>query len=90
MREDEIQSFFEANRIGDLLFYNETLMKKYGQPHKIPSAIARRSKTQTRNLLTIKKKLQDHIERKGYTLDEFIAVIDKNGNKEISVSEFEA
>lgn len=40
--------------------------------------------------MAIKKKLQDHIERKSYTLEEFIAVVDKNGNKEISVAEFEA
>ena len=43
VREDEIQKFFEANAIGSLLFYKETLMSKYGKPHKIPSAVAKRS-----------------------------------------------
>ena len=43
VREDEIVKFFDTHCIGNFLFFKECLMKKYGKPHKIPSAMARRS-----------------------------------------------
>ena len=43
VREDEIVKFFDTNCIGNFLFFKECLMKKYGKPHKIPSAMARRT-----------------------------------------------
>lgn len=41
-------------------------------------------------LLAIKKKLHGYISRKSFTMNEFVAVMDKNGDKEISLSEFVA
>ena len=88
MRENEIINFFDENKIGHLFFYKETLMTKYGKPLMIPSAVARRTPAQMTKLLRIKKKLQEYIVRKGLTIAEFTAIIDKNGDKEISLTEF--
>lgn len=88
VREDEILRFFDEHCIGSFLFFKETLMLKYGQPHKIPNAMARRSPAQAQKLLRIKRKLQEYIQRKELTVAEFAAIIDKNGDKEITLPEF--
>ena len=41
-------------------------------------------------LLAIKNKLHDYFTRKDFTMPQFMAIIDKNGDKEISVNEFVA
>ena len=65
-------------------------MQKYGQPHKIPSAVLKRNSQQNAMLLAIKNKLHDYVTRKTFTITEFCAIVDKNGDKEISVNEFVA
>mmetsp|Transcript_27861 Transcript_27861/g.37221 ORF Transcript_27861/g.37221 Transcript_27861/m.37221 type:complete len:130 (+) Transcript_27861:1382-1771(+) len=39
-------------------------------------------------LLAIKKKLHAYVVRKGYSLNELVAIMDRNGDKEISLAEF--
>ena len=63
-------------------------MQKYGKPHKLPSAVGRRTKAQVANLNAIKQKLHDYVTRKNLTIPEFCAVVDKNRNKELSLEEF--
>ena len=41
-------------------------------------------------LTSIKKKFYEHIVRKGFTVGEFTAIVDRNRDKEISLSEFVA
>ena len=50
--------------------------------------MARRSPAQMQKLLRIKRKLQEYIVRKELTIAEFTAIIDKNGDSEITLPEF--
>ena len=38
--------------------------------------------------MQIKKKFLDHLNRKGFNLKEFTAVVDRNGDKAVSMQEF--
>lgn len=39
-------------------------------------------------MLAIKKKLHEYVVRKGFSIIELVAVLDRNGDKEISLAEF--
>ena len=90
VKDDEIAAFFESNKIGEQLFYRQTLIQSYGQAHKMPASVQKRTPQQNAMLLAIKNKLHDYFTRKDFTMPQFMAIIDKNGDKEISVNEFVA
>jgi len=60
----------------------------YGKPKEMPSITAKRTPMQIQRLNQIKKKLQDFLTRKNFTLREFYRLVDVNNDQEIDVNEF--
>ena len=88
VKEHEIDEFFEKNYIGQHLYYRETLMMLYGQPRRLAQAMTRRTPQENQQLNIIKKKLHEYVVRKGYSISELTAVMDRNNDHEITVPEF--
>ena len=87
-RGDEIEMFFEKHNFNGQFFYRQALMSMYGKPKEMPSITAKRTPMQIQRLNQIKKKLQDFLTRKNFTLREFYRLVDVNNDQEIDVNEF--